>query len=181
MKQIAAQKLRGGCIRNNTTFFHQDNAVNISIQDIFQTVFNNQNCFILLAVNLIDQINRKHAHAGVKRSQGLVKQKKLDITMHNTGKGNTLLLTAGEVIGNMFQEIAHTDNVGCTLHQRQHIETGHIIIFKGVGNIFTYRKTNELGIRILEDGSDTTAQTKKAGRGSFHASDFTRSLNLTGE
>ena len=73
-KKVTAQQLSGCGVGNDLALFHQDNAVHVAVQHIFQTVFNDQNGFILLPVDTVDQIDGEHTHAGVQRRQRLPKR-----------------------------------------------------------------------------------------------------------
>ena len=120
------------------------------VQHILQTMLDDENRFFVVFVDLIDQIDGRHAHGRIQRGKRLVEQQCLDVlVVHDPGKRNLLLLPAGEAIGDRLQKTVHIHNFGSRVNLLQHLRTGNRIIFQRKGNIFTNRQPDKLGIRIL--------------------------------
>ena len=135
----------------------------MAVEHILQSMLNDDHGFIVLLLNLVDQINGSFAGGGVQVGKGFVKQKGLHITHHDTGEGDSLLLTAGQLIGRGLQELAHVHDISHLLDGLHHFLLGNAVIFQGEGDILANGKAYELAIGVLQNSTDFLGQFKEAG------------------
>ena len=102
----------------------------MTVEDIFQTMFDNQYSFIFFAVNPVDQIDRGHSHRGIQRGQRFVKQQDFHVVMQNAAECDFLFLTSGEIIREFFQKSVHIDGMRSLFHLSQHLRSRHTIVFQ---------------------------------------------------
>ena len=81
----------------------------MTVQNVFQTMFNDQDGFFFLPVNLINQVNCGHSHRRVQRRKRFVKKQDFFFVVHDTGQSDFLLLSARYVKGRLYQKIFHSD------------------------------------------------------------------------
>ena len=146
LENVGTEQLVGGGIQLNPPVIHENDAVHVAIEHILKPVLDDENGFVMLLVHLIDEINGGHAHGGVKGRKRFVKEEGFHVVVHDTGKGDLLLLTAGEAVRKGIEKGIHADDFGNCIYLFQHLRPGDGVVFQGKSNIFTNRQTNKLGV-----------------------------------
>ena len=121
----------------------------MSIQDIFQTMFDDDHGLFLVTVDLIDQINGIHAHGRIQSCQRFIKKQDLDLIHQNSRHGDTLFLTTGEIIWRIFHTVLYADCSSSFIRKFFHLFSLDTIVFQSKRNIFADRESHKLAIRIL--------------------------------
>ena len=83
-------------IRYDLTIAHYNDPIHITIKSIFQTMLYDNNCYILVFLNVVDQINCSLTCSRVQIRQWFVKKQNIHIINHDSCHGYTLFLSAGQ-------------------------------------------------------------------------------------
>ena len=138
----------------NATVAHKHNPVNRAIQNILYAVLNDDDRTAGALLNLIDENNRLFAGGGVQICQRFVKQKHVHRADHDAAQTDTLFLTAGNLVGRVFQNPLHIHKLRDARHLPVHFFRGNAVVFKGEGDIFCHSQTDKLTIGILQHRAD---------------------------
>ena len=65
-QNIAGKHFIGWCIHQNSAIIHDDDPINITMQNIFNSVFNDDACLSGFTIDLIDQLDRFFTRGRVK-------------------------------------------------------------------------------------------------------------------
>ena len=130
------------------------------VEHILQPVLNNNYGAAGTLLDLVDQLNGLLTGGGVQIGKGLIKQKHFHLIDHHACQADTLLLSAGNLVGRMAQDPAYIHQVRCFLHDFVHFIPGNAIIFQRKGNILRDSQSDKLPVGILKYGADGFGQTK---------------------
>ena len=83
-QNIAGKHFIGRCIHEDSAIIHDDDAIHIPMQNIFDSVFNDDACLVRLAIDIINQLDRFFTRGRIKVGKRFIKQKNVDIIYHDT-------------------------------------------------------------------------------------------------
>ena len=112
-------------------------------------------------LDLVDQLDGLLSGGRVQIGQRLVKEQHIHLSHHDAAKAHPLLLSAGDLVGRMVQNLLYANHAGGLPHLSVHFLPLHTVVFQSKGNVLGHRQADELAVGVLQDGAHDLAQTKQ--------------------
>ena len=86
LQQRSAQQFTGRRIRQDAAFIHQDDAVDMAVQHVFQAVFDDDHRLVLFLCDAVDQLDGGFSCCRVQIRQRLVEQQHVYVVHQHPGQ-----------------------------------------------------------------------------------------------
>ena len=170
-ENIRAQQLIRGFVRDDSSVIDNDDAVNIPVQNVLQTMLDDQNREILLLHDLINERNGLLAGRRIQVGEGFIEKKNVHIVDHDTAHGNPLLLSSGKLARGVVQKCLQIQLIGDSIYLFMNFILCDGIVLQRKGKVLRYSKTDELPVRILQNSADLFGHAENAGLGRIQPAD----------
>ena len=161
LQQIGAQQLVGVAVIADAALTHDHHPVHLAVEHVLQTVLDDDHGAAGALLDLVDQLDGLLSGGRVQIGQRLVKEQHIHLSHHDAAKAHPLLLSAGDLVGRMVQNLLYANHAGSLPHLSVHVLPLHTVVFQGKGNVLGHRQADELAVGVLQDGAHDLAQAKQ--------------------
>ena len=144
-------------------------------------MLDDQNCEILLLHDLINERNGLLAGCRIQIGERLIEKKDVHIIYHHAAHGNPLLLPAGKFTRSVVQKCLQIQLIGDSIYFFMNFILCDGIVLQRKSEILRYGKTDELPVRILQNGADLFGHAENAGLGRIQPADAEGPGDISGK
>ena len=150
LQQARDQHLVRRGIGHDPTPGHQHDPVHWAVQHVLQAVLHDHHGAAVLAVQVIDQLDRGAPRSRVQVRQGFVEQQHLHVVHQHPGHRHPLLLPTGELVRGGRQPVLDPHDGSGMLHPLRHLRVGDLLVLQAEGDVLTHGEAHELPGGVLQ-------------------------------
>ena len=132
----------------------------VRIDDLLHVVSDQDDRDTLLFVQLEGRFNDLAATVRIEHRSRLIEDNALRLHRHDTGDGDTLLLTTRETVRRFLSEFPHTNTLQGALHAGPDLLSRDADIFRTESDVLLDNRRDDLVVRILENHTGLLSDRK---------------------